>query len=160
MPSTAIVEWIDATDEAIAVALTKRFHCMVLAQMAKLGLLGRAFMGPMVAIIVSAASSNDRGVVIQIATASVFHALSAHSLATGLTTQTTGSVEKDEQGALLGLEHSLFSLARIAGPSLGTMLLARESNGGFWYVAICCAAVDLALVIGLLVQKHSKHKPC
>ena len=132
------------------------------AQMAKLGLLGRAFIGPVVAIIVSVASSNDRTVVIQIATVSVVHSLAAHSLATGLTTQTTGAVEKDEQGALLGLEHSLFSLARIAGPSMGTMLLAWDSNGAFWYVALCCAAIDLALVVGLSAQnrQQNKNKPC
>ena len=119
-------------------------------------------MGPVIAIIVSAASSNDRSVVIQIATVSVFHALASHSLATGLTTQTTGAVETDEQGALLGLEHSLFSLARIVGPSMGTMLLAWDSNGGFWNVAICCATIDIALVVGILAQNRqlNKNKPC
>ena len=126
--------------------------------MATLGLLGRALMAPVVAIIVSTASGNDRSVVLQIATVSVFHALSAHSLATGLTTETTGAVKKDEQGALLGLEHSLFSLARIAGPSIGTMLLAWSDDGGFWYVASCCAGVDLLLVVGLLAQSRQQYK--
>jgi fucose permease len=76
-------------------------------------------------------------------------------LATGLTTQTTGAVANDEQGALLGLEHSLFSLARIAGPSIGTALLAsvlddnKSSNhrNGFWHVATCCAVIDVLLVV-------------
>ena len=157
------MEWtiITSNRSRFSLAVSPR-RCLLFlsSQMGKLGLLGRALMGPVIAMIVSTANSNDRSVVLQIATASVFHALCAHSLATGLTTQTTGSVEKDEQGALLGLEHSLFSLARIGGPSLGTMLLARESNGGFWYVAICCATVDLALVVGLFLQRHSKSKPC
>lgn len=126
--------------------------------MAKLGLLGRALTAPIVAIVVSAATGNDRGVVMQIATASMFHALSAHTLATGLTTQTTGAVKKDEQGTLLGLEHSLFSLARIAGPSIGTMLLAWSSDGGFWYVASCCAAIDLVLLVSLMAQTRQQHK--
>lgn len=128
--------------------------------MAKLGLLGRALIAPVMATIVTAATGNDRSVVLQVATASVFHSLSAHSLATGLTTQTTGAVRKDEQGALLGLEHSLFSLARIAGPSIGTMLLASSSGGSFWYVATCCAGMDLFLVLFLLAQRQDKNKPC
>jgi len=127
--------------------------------MAKLGLAGRALMAPAMAAIVSVATGNERSVVVQVATASVLHALSAHSLATGLTTQTTGIVKKEEQGALLGLEHSLFSLARIAGPSIGTMLLATSPDGNFWHVAICCALMDAALLVFLLAQRNSKSKP-
>ena len=56
--------------------------------------------------------------------ASVLHALAAHILATSLTTQTTGLVAADEQGALLGLEHALFAGARVVGPILGTSVLA------------------------------------
>lgn len=104
--------------------------------MAKLGLIGRLLMAPVVASAVTMASGNAQSVVLQVATASVFHALSAHSLAIGLTTQTTGAVKKDEQGALLGLEHSLCSLPRIAGPLIGTMLLAWSSDEGFWFVLL------------------------
>lgn len=132
--------------------------------MTKMGLIMRALMGPVIAVIVAASNGNDRVVVAQIALASVFHALAAHSLATGLTTQTTGAVKKDEQGALLGLEHSLFSLARIVGPAMGTRLLAQSSSGEFWYVAGVCALVDIALVSFLLAttpgggsEREEKH---
>ena len=60
----------------------------------------------------------------QVCHASVLHALAAHILATSLTTQTTGLVAADEQGALLGLEHALFAGARVVGPIMGTSLLA------------------------------------
>ncbi|KAL3912043.1 MAG: hypothetical protein SGILL_007041, partial [Bacillariaceae sp.] len=137
--------------------------------MAKMGLFGRAVMAPAMAALVSLAVFKSGGatdtnlLVLQVAAISTLHALSAHSLATGLTTQTTGAVENDEQGALLGLEHSLFSLARIAGPSIGTMLLASASDeseddssshqDGFWRVATCCAVIDLLLLAFLFYPR-------
>lgn len=138
--------------------------------MASLGLIGRSCTAPIMAMLLSlsavAAKYDDAGVetkrmvVMKVATVSVFHALSAHSLATGLTTQTTGAVEKDEQGALLGLEHGLFSLARIAGPSIGTALLASRTTSsnldGFWLVASCCAAIDLLLMAFLFVAQSKR----
>jgi hypothetical protein len=132
--------------------------------MASLGLVGRALMAPLMAVLVimSAVSYNLSGskglVVMQVASVSVLHALSAHSLATGLTTQTTGAVEKDEQGTLLGLEHSLFSLARIAGPSIGTALLASKPSNldGFRLLAGCCAGIDLLLMMFLVLIQPQK----
>jgi predicted MFS family arabinose efflux permease len=90
----------------------------------------------------------------QIMTVSVLHGLASHALATGLTTQTTGVVSAEEQGALLGLEHGLFSLARIGGPPLGTALLAH----GFWSVAAACSVTDLALLVVLLVAAAKARK--
>ena len=89
---------------------------------------------------------------------SILHSLSAHALATGLTTQTTGSVSKEEQGSLLGLEHSLFSLARIGGPALGTALL--EIGGGtLWTVETACGSLDIFLVASLMLAlNHSQKK--
>lgn len=132
--------------------------------MASLGLVGRALMAPLMAVLVimSAVSYNLSGskglVVMQVASVSVLHALSAHSLATGLTTQTTGAVDKDEQGTLLGLEHSLFSLARIAGPSIGTALLASKPSNldGFRLLAGCCAGIDLLLMMFLVLIQPQK----
>jgi predicted MFS family arabinose efflux permease len=132
--------------------------------MATLGLVGRTFMAPLTALIVFMAAKSynvdNKMVVIQVVTVSVLHALSDHSLATGLTTQTTGAVDKDEQGSLLGLEHSLFSLARIAGPSIGTMLLASEFKNldGFGLVARCCAAIDLLLITFLFFAQRQQRK--
>ncbi|KAG7371835.1 arabinose efflux permease family protein [Nitzschia inconspicua] len=134
--------------------------------MVSVGLLGRACIAPMMAMILSWTGTaynldSKSMVVVQVTTVSVFHALSAHLLATGLTTLTTGTVEKDEQGALLGLEHSLFSLARIAGPAIGTTLLASKSNNldGFWLVAGCSAVIDVLLMSFLFLtqRKESSH---
>lgn len=130
--------------------------------MATLGLVGRICMIPSMALIVSMAKQsynvNSRVVVMEVVIISFFQALSDHSLATGLTTQTTGAVEKDEQGSLLGLEHSLFSLARIVGPSLGTMLLASEYSNldGFVLVASCCAVIDMLLMTFLFFTQRNK----
>lgn len=74
----------------------------------------------------------------------VLRELSSHALATGLTTQTTGAVTVQEQGALLGLEHGLFSMARIVGPPLATLLLTQA--GTFWAVAAACGGLDVCLI--------------
>jgi MFS transporter, OCT family, solute carrier family 22 (organic cation transporter), member 18 len=97
----------------------------------------------------------------QIVAGTVVRGLAAHALATGITTQATGIVAPNEQGALLGLEHCLFSLARIGGPAFGTyiLLLAGKSGlgaGSFWSVATACSVVDLTLLAVLVV--HVTHK--
>lgn len=84
----------------------------------------------------------------------VLRELSSHALATGLTTQTTGAVTAKEQGALLGLEHGLFSMARIVGPPLATLLLTQV--GTFWAVAAACGGLDV-LLIAILVQARGKN---
>lgn len=92
----------------------------------------------------------------QIVVVSILHNLSQHVLATGLTTQTTGSVDTDEQGALLGLEHSLFSLARIGGPAIGTALFGF---GGVLPVEMACGAIDILTVAFLSIKlRNSKRK--
>jgi MFS family permease len=130
--------------------------------MATVGLVGRICMVSSMALIVSMAKQSyntvDKSsmVVMQVVAVSLFQALSDHSLATGLTTQTTGAVDKDEQGSLLGLEHSLFSLARIVGPSIGTMLLVSEYSNwdGFVLVASSCVAIDLLLLTFLFFTQR------
>mmetsp|Transcript_28388 Transcript_28388/g.76905 ORF Transcript_28388/g.76905 Transcript_28388/m.76905 type:complete len:474 (+) Transcript_28388:163-1584(+) len=118
------------------------------------GLLSRSVLGLILAGIVTMYASllsKDRStsgvnvdfVLVQVITVSIVHALSQHVLATGLTTQTTGSVDKDEQGALLGLEHSLFSFARIGGPAIGTVLLGF---GGVVPVEMTCGSIDILTV--------------
>lgn len=79
---------------------------------------------------------------------SIAYSLTSHAIATGLTTQTTGAVSTDEQGALLGLEHGLFSLARVGAPTTGTTLLTMSS---FTSVTLSCGAIDLML-FGLLLR--------
>ena len=117
-------------------------------RMTYLGLLGRAGLGLTTAAIVSVAVGHGDAVLMQIISVAILHSLAAHTLATGLTTQTTGAVDTDERGSLLGLEHSLFSLARIAGPKVATSLLSFGS--GMWPVEIVCGVSDVLLVVILL----------
>lgn len=86
---------------------------------------------------------------------SVCHSLASQTLSTGLTAQSNNRVEKQEQGALLGLEHALFSFTRIAGPLVGMALL--DSRGNFWSLEIACVGLDLCLVLSL-VATTTAHK--
>jgi MFS family permease len=122
--------------------------------LAHTGLLARAGLGLVMAALVASSSSyasNQSTVFLQVVAVSVFHALASHALATGLTTQTTGAVQSDEQGALLGLEHSLFALARIPGPSLGTALLRWGGGKSLWPVEFACGGLDVLLVLSVFM---------
>lgn len=94
----------------------------------------------------------------QIILVSLLQSIATHILATGLTTQTTGIVSKQEQGALLGLEHALFSLARIIGPPVGTNVLLffkSGSNIGFWAVVVVCAGLDMIMLFLLRYKERA-----
>jgi OCT family organic cation transporter-like MFS transporter 18 len=117
-------------------------------RMTYLGLLGRAALGLTMAALVAIAIGHGDAFLMQIISVAIMHALASHTLATGLTTQTTGAVASDERGSLLGLEHSLFSLARIAGPKIATSLLSF--GNGMWPVEIACGVSDILLVLALL----------
>jgi MFS family permease len=128
--------------------LTQRLGAAGLAQS---GLALRVLFGSLLAFgVTTAMGGSDAGDTVKqfIIVASVFRELSSHALATGLTTQTTGAVTATEQGALLGLEHGLFSLARVGGPPLATWLLT--SVGSFWAIASVCGGLDVGM-IGLLL---------
>jgi len=131
--------------------------------MMNLGMLSRSILGLVMAgvvstyastMLLSSTSTNNSetnsvdSVLMQIIIVSILHALSQHVLATGLTTQTTGNVDNDEQGALLGLEHSLFSLARIGGPAIGTAIF---SFGGVLPVEMACGSIDVLTTVFLSI---------
>jgi OCT family organic cation transporter-like MFS transporter 18 len=87
--------------------------------------------------------------------ASIVISLASHAHATSLTSLTTGSVTAKERGAILGLEHGLFSMARIVGPPMGTTLLSRGPTilnlggrgvDGLWRVVFICVLIDLVLL--------------
>jgi OCT family organic cation transporter-like MFS transporter 18 len=134
------------------------------------GILSRSVLGLLMAGIVTTyatmLSGNDSTnsaisvefVLTQVIIVSILHALSQHVLATGLTTQTTGSVDNDEQGALLGLEHSLFSLARIGGPAIGTALFGL---GGVLPVEMACGSIDVLTTafLSITLRRFSKKDP-
>ncbi len=122
--------------------------------MVKLGLLARMVLQALLAAVVTSAVTSDRTIVGSVIGLSVLYSLSSHTLATGLTTQTTGAVEKHEQGTLLGIEHSLFSLARIGSPPLATTLLMY----GFWTVAMTCGTLDVLLVLGLILLANARQE--
>lgn len=111
---------------------------------------------------------SNEGVIIT-TLASVAISLSSHVHATSLTVLTTGSVSAEERGAILGLEHGLFSMARIVGPPLGTTLLSAGPAApgslvvigadGLWRVIMICMIIDFALMACLKVwstQQNSK----
>jgi len=83
---------------------------------------------------------------------SVAISLSSHMHATSLTTLTTGVVSREERGAIIGLEHGLFSMARIVGPPLGTSLLSSGPSlfstdaDGLWRVIFTCAIMECVLM--------------
>lgn len=79
----------------------------------------------------------------------VFNALLAvfqFSLASASTACTTSLVEPSMKGTLLGLEHSLFAIARVFGPATGVALLASFGVSG---VASACSACFFGVFIVL-----------
>merc|ERR1740121_2209705 len=60
----------------------------------------------------------------------LFLSLFQYSLATSITAATQASVPKTMQGTLMGIEHSLFSVAGMAGPMLGTHLFRTYGLSG------------------------------
>ena len=132
-----------------AVGMAPLTNLMGSSGMAHLGLVSRAILGGIMALLVASTTNTySSWLFYQVLMVSVLHGLASHALATGLTTQTTGLVDKQEQGALLGLEHGLFSMARIAGPPMGTALLGWGS--GLWSVETACGVVDILLVVSLI----------
>ena len=99
--------------------------------------------------------------------ASIAVSLASHAHATSLTTLTTGSVSSDDRGAILGLEHGLFSMARVVGPPLGTTLLSSRGPSlfglnsinavGMWMVISVCVLMDLLLLA--LMKVWSRRQP-
>jgi OCT family organic cation transporter-like MFS transporter 18 len=141
-----------------AVAMAPLTKWLGPAGMTQTGLLLRAGMGGLLAAVVASGTGNTQMLLMQVVGVSILHALASHVLATGLTTQTTGAVDKQEQGALLGLEHGLFSLARIGGSPMGTALMGW--GGGLWSVETVCGVMDIALVASLVatMSRTSKRK--
>lgn len=131
-----------------AIGMAPLARALGIPRMTRTGVVARAILGWSLAASFSDSWVLDRSTMLllhrQIFLINMMQSVASHALATGLTTQTTGSVEPDELGSLLGLEHALFSLARIAGPPIGSALLAFGASG-FWIVANVCGAIDIML---------------
>merc|ERR1712151_134260 len=94
------------------------------------------------------------GVYISIA---LFLSLFQYSLATSITAATQQSVPKTMQGTLMGIEHSLFSIAGMAGPMLGTSTFRNYGLSGLCFA--CSALFFTALcVVQLTCVKHLSPK--
>jgi MFS family permease len=138
-----------------AVGMSPLIRWFSAPEVVRMGLLFRAFLVLVLAAFVSLSSSSDDTVLrFQVIVTNVLIGVATHALATSLTTQTTGAVEAEEQGVLLGLEHGLFSLARIGGPPLGALLVS-QSNRGFWSVALASGTINVGLNALLLVASTS-----
>mmetsp|Transcript_109948 Transcript_109948/g.355031 ORF Transcript_109948/g.355031 Transcript_109948/m.355031 type:complete len:414 (+) Transcript_109948:135-1376(+) len=68
------------------------------------------------------------------------------ALATTLSVLSTSAVGKDEQGSLMGVEHAMFSGARIGTPTLAAYLF---SIGGVPLVAGTCTSISLCLLLAV-----------
>ena len=64
--------------------------------------------------------------------------MAQYVLATTITSESTTRVDANAKGTLIGLEHALFSGARVFAPQVGVLLL---TNGGVPAVSGACAAV-------------------
>jgi hypothetical protein len=65
------------------------------------------------------------------------------TLGTSITATTTTLVPADMKGTLIGMEHSLFAVARVFGPTAGVYLL---TNGGISGIATACSAAFFAVL--------------
>mmetsp|Transcript_19151 Transcript_19151/g.24846 ORF Transcript_19151/g.24846 Transcript_19151/m.24846 type:complete len:436 (+) Transcript_19151:120-1427(+) len=120
----------------------------------------RALLFKTVAVLILGLAASS-GISILLATIIALHAAIAHVLATSMTSVSVGSVQRNEQGTLLGIEHALFALSRIFGPSFAT-------SSGLGILSLCtiCALIDgiLALLFPvlmtdiLLISPSSKSK--
>jgi hypothetical protein len=140
-----------------AFAMAPLTHFLGLPGMGQSGLLLRAGLAQVFAMIVTSRTLRGKHeqILIWVIIVSIAHSLASHVLATALTTQTTGAVDKSEQGTLLGLEHGLFSLARVGAPPTTSYLMAKMH--GFWSVAFSCGTIDIGLV-GLLISTASNQQ--
>jgi OCT family organic cation transporter-like MFS transporter 18 len=74
-----------------------------------------------------------------------------YSLGTAITAATSGVVPKSMQGTLMGLEHSLFSVAYMVGPQLGVAGL--EAGGVSGLSAICAAVFVVVFTVWTLFYR-------
>lgn len=68
-----------------------------------------------------------------------------YSLSTSITAENTRIVPKDMKGTLIGMEHGIFSAARIMTPSIGITILSTAGSGA---VYATCGCVFLAVFAG------------
>lgn len=77
--------------------------------------------------------------------ASIAQTAAAFAMGTAFTAVSTLAVPNNLKGTLLGVEHGLFSFARVGVPSLGTYLLAL---GGIPAVCGICGFLTLSVAVG------------
>jgi len=75
----------------------------------------------------------------------LFLSIFQFSLATSITADTTAIVPMTHTGTLMGIEHSMFAIAGIVGPLMGTALFA---SGGISGLALTCAGFFCVVLAG------------
>ncbi|KAJ1454230.1 major facilitator superfamily domain-containing protein [Pelagophyceae sp. CCMP2097] len=127
-----------------AFAIGPLVHACGAKDLLRLALLGKA----LVVAAMALALFFGRGLALALTVLNVLDACASHVLATTLTTLSTGAVLPAEQGLLIGLEHFVFSAARVVGPSLGIEIVQRAS---FSILAALCAGFN-ALLLAYVAQ--------
>ena len=87
---------------------------------------------------------------------SMFLAIFQFSLATSITTKTQEIVPKGLVGTLMGLEHSIFAIAGMLGPLLGTMIFQAYGMSGLFFV---CACFFLGTLLVLRMALNTEQLP-
>ena len=64
-------------------------------------------------------------------------AIFQYSLATSITAENTQLVPEDMKGTLIGMEHCIFSAARVVTPAIGINLLNNQGMGGLYASCSC-----------------------
>ena len=67
-----------------------------------------------------------------------------YSLATSITAENTQLVPEDMKGTLIGMEHCIFSAARVVTPAMGINILNEYGMGGLY---ASCASIFIATYI-------------
>ncbi|CAE7548879.1 Slc22a18 [Symbiodinium sp. CCMP2592] len=76
-----------------------------------------------------------------------------YSLATSITAENTQLVPEDMKGTLIGMEHCIFSAARVVTPAMGINILNEYGMGGLY---ASCASIFIATYILWVVAQETQ----
>jgi OCT family organic cation transporter-like MFS transporter 18 len=86
----------------------------------------------------------------------LFLSIFQYSLATSITADTTKIVPRYMMGTLMGIEHSMFSVAGIIGPLIGTQIFASYGISGLGVA--CGTTFFVVLAVWITFSKQEKAK--
>jgi len=85
------------------------------------------------------------------------NAVFQYSLGTSITADTTSVISTELTGTLMGLEHSIFALAGILGPLVGTFVFSKGGIGGLSFVCGCIFIGVYGIWASGLAKKSEDH---